>query len=213
VNCELNSDYECLVTDSVKSDSIKIAALDPVIPSFTINAYPGYVVEVGSNDTLVASVSGGAPGLAYQWVINDSVVPGAVKDTFIYNNSNLLKRTDSVSCIISSNRFCRISTSNWTYITGIDLGVQTLSQGLFFSLFPNPNNGTFTIKGHGINGNTTELDITDMYGQTVFSRTILPGTGDINLPVALPGNMPGGIYTAHYVSDAGNRVFSFIIYK
>ena len=213
VKCELLSDYNCRSRDSV-GDSVKMAVVTPVIPSFTINAYPGYELEIGANDTLIALVSGGSTDLSYQWSIGDSEIVGAIADTFVFNNSSLAHRTDSVSCIITSGRYCQISTSNWAYITVVDEAVPSLATSSGLELFPNPSAGRFIISGNldaAINTQQTMIGIRDLPGRLIYQETTSITNGKINTQVTLPENIPDGLYLMDIYLGPGKKTLPFII--
>ncbi len=66
----------------------------------------------------------------------------------------------------------------------------------YVSVFPNPNNGQFTLSGRlgsTADGSMT-VEIANMTGQLIYSHEAQQQNGIINIPIALPGNIPPGIY-------------------
>lgn len=64
------------------------------------------------------------------------------------------------------------------------------------ALFPNPNNGSFTLQGKLNNTNDDiQLSVLNSVGQVVFNTNVQSNNGNINEQVQLPANTPSGIYT------------------
>src|SRR5690606_158490 len=60
------------------------------------------------------------------------------------------------------------------------------------SLFPNPNNGSFTIRAEAISLNGCSISVSDMLGQTVYLVEDVQ-TGENDLRLSIDG-LPPGIY-------------------
>ncbi len=72
---------------------------------------------------------------------------------------------------------------------------------LFF-IYPNPNNGTFTIHFNGLENQTNRIEIYNTIGQTVFSQDFIT-TGNTLQNINLPA-IPTGIYSVKVI--AGNTI-------
>jgi hypothetical protein len=68
-----------------------------------------------------------------------------------------------------------------------------LIEEIFFTLFPNPNDGNFTIKGNTLADQTINMAITDALGKTLYKDQVTTFrkhfTKTISLPIALPTGM------------------------
>ena len=80
-------------------------------------------------------------------------------------------------------------------------------------LVPNPNNGSFTVKG--TLGTTVDqeatIEITNMLGQNVYSGKVTALGGNIDQHIQLGGNLPNGMYLLNLRAGADNMVFHFVI--
>lgn len=74
-------------------------------------------------------------------------------------------------------------------------------------LHPNPNNGKFYLKGDIAGNNSTELEIINAVGQTMFKKKVTAKAGLINESIDLAGNLAGGVYTLR-LSDGRNIKFT-----
>jgi len=69
-----------------------------------------------------------------------------------------------------------------------------------FSVYPNPNNGEFTVKFHGASGNVG-LQVFDIRGRSVFNTTY-DSAGEFNQTINL-GNVQSGMYLLNVNTGAG----------
>ena len=78
-----------------------------------------------------------------------------------------------------------------------------------FSIYPNPNNGQFTLEGNTqSNGNYT-ISITDVLGRSIYSTLIAPQNNHINL--VINQNLAHGIYIVQLLGEGENVVQRFEI--
>ena len=105
------------------------------------------------------------------------------------------------------------STWNSTTITICEqetipvLAVEQFNLETTFSVYPNPNNGEFTIKFSGASGNV-DLQVYDIRGRSVFNKNYTE-TGDFNQNINL-GNVQSGMYILN-VNDGSKTVTKKII--
>ncbi len=83
------------------------------------------------------------------------------------------------------------------------------------SILPNPNNGTFTIKGKLANSQEEEvsLKITDMLGQVIYNTAVRIQEGLIREQVKLNSNLANGMYILNVKSGNENMIFHFVVEK
>ncbi|WP_431132649.1 T9SS type A sorting domain-containing protein [Psychroserpens mesophilus] len=77
-----------------------------------------------------------------------------------------------------------------------------------FAIFPNPNNGEFTIKLNSNSGSDIKVDVLDIRGRRIFNN-VYTNTGDFNETVNL-SNVQSGMYLVT-VNDGNNKVTKRII--
>jgi uncharacterized repeat protein (TIGR01451 family) len=99
-------------------------------------------------------------------------------------------------------------------VTAVTL-VQSITGTQGISIYPNPNNGEFVIKGAtGANGNEKmTVEITNMPGQAVYKNSFIAANGLINERVKIPYPLPAGMYLLTLRSETENKVLHFMIEK
>jgi hypothetical protein len=200
--------------DKQMNDSALIFIDTLVPPTVSITHSPA-TMRVGKWDTLTAHVSGvpGGTTLSYQWVNNETYVAGATSniyaDNSFYNN-------DSITVLVTSSSFCgRIITPKSIILTIVDDGVQQIGFASNLKLIPNPNNGTFTVKGNvaGLNDGAVTLEVTNMLGQVIYNREAQINAGELNEQLMLGNNLANGMYLLNVRSGSAQKVFHFVIEK
>jgi len=83
-----------------------------------------------------------------------------------------------------------------------------------FMIVPNPNTGTFTIKGIFSNMpdlKSVAMHIIDMFGKDVYTNVLpINNNGEVDSKVSLP-NMPNGVYFVKIYGEKCNTTLRFII--
>lgn len=139
-------------------------------------------VTVNTANTPTISDLGGlllsSPGETYQWYLNGTLIPGANQQEYLPSEEGIytVEITDANGCSALSDEF--------PYIT-IGIGNNGI-ESIFFSAFPNPNNGFFTIL---CSENIQRVMIYNSLGELVNMETT-NNTGtrlDINLSDAAAG--------------------------
>ncbi len=205
---ELTSNELCALPPVV-TDYAAMTVIPPVIPSVTISAYPGTHIAKGERVTFTAQVTKGGTDPYFEWFVNGIRVPGVMSQTFI---TSKLSNKDSVTCIVTRNDACAMTSFNSVYVTvGLDV-TQVTSTAMDVSVMPNPNNGTFIIKGSlGVTGNTEVfLEMTNMLGQVVYKNKVIATDGIINEQVWL-SNMATGLYILNVRTANENKAVHVIV--
>lgn len=74
-------------------------------------------------------------------------------------------------------------------------------------LYPNPNNGSFTLKGNGYKSSKIELQIVNVFGQIVYEQQVLTNHQNISESISLAKSLPSGMYTLYLIDgDDKDRV-------
>ena len=203
------------------------AAPAVVAKNVVLNIWPlgGPIVEItcaqpdtssylGQVYTFYSTVTFGGPSPTYQWYINNAPVAGATAPVF---TTHMYLENDTIYCVVNGNSPCDtgsfIGTSNTKVIHGQGyLSVGSMSQGNDLSLFPNPNNGSFTLSGRINVGtdNEVNLEVTDMLGRTVYTGKTMPSNGSIKADIKL-NNEAAGSYLLRVQTETGSQAFHFVI--
>ena len=209
--CEMHSNYACPLANPVPSDNNINMIVPPIYaPAVTIAAYPGTRILAGETVTLVADVAFSGLYLSYQWKINNSPVPGATSDTFI---SSTFNNFDTVSCFVTGMSTCgsSVRSSQVLIIDTIQLGIQAEGNMTDIRLLPNPNNGTFAVKGTFGTINEVTMVITDMLGQVVYRGVASVRNGRIDEEIRLGSTIANGMYLLEVTSGTTNKFLYFAV--
>ncbi len=211
VYCVLHSNYNCRLIDTAVSNTINMTVDVSSAPTVTLSATNGGSAAPGVQIVLTATVSGGGPSPTYQWFVNGLAVAGA---TFPVYASSYFSDLDDVSCVVTSSGPCSGATGNahkTIHIWAVGVN-QVTANSMDIKLVPNPNKGTFSIKGNlgiVIDEDVT-FEITDMIGQLVYTGKVVARNGEIDEHFRL-SNLANGMYILNLRSGAGNKVFHVVI--
>ena len=111
-----------------------------------------------------------------------------------------------------NNNVIRAISSGNIQINGVK---PVRAPGTDMGLFPNPNNGVFTIRGTlgSVSSESVLLEVTDMVGQVVYRNTVTAPSGNISSLITLDNGLPGGMYLLHVTGGAAAAVIRFAIAK
>jgi hypothetical protein len=214
VYCMLTSNYHCRLANTATSSHFNMNVDVPATPVVSITALPGANIAAGEIVTLVANITNAGPTPTIQWLVNGVVVPGANKTSFV---SGSFANLDSITCQVLSSGGCSglLGFNSITlHIAGVGVKPVTLS-GSDLMLVPNPNNGTFTLKGAiAAQTNAQEdltLEVVNMLGQVIYNQKVAVNNGEINERIQLSNALANGMYILNLHSGTENKVFHFVI--
>jgi hypothetical protein len=138
---------------------------------------------VSNNGNTLTTVS----GFLYQWYFNGSLIPNATAQflTASQNGFYSVKITDINGCFSISDPF-NFSTTGIENHTGIDN----------LQLYPNPNNGNFTIQFFESDAHLLSMQLVDVLGRVVYAQNRRMEAG-LNMFTVNVNTVPGGIYFLH----------------
>ncbi len=208
----MNSNYRCRLANSASSTHITMQVDVPVVPVVSITANPGVNIAAGQPLMLTASTTNAGPSPTFQWFVNGVAVTGATTPTFA---SNTFVNGDSVSCVVTSSGGCDgvVGAGSVTvHVSGVGVA-QVTSGNSDVKLIPNPNKGTFTVKGNL--GITTDeevtIEVTNLLGQVIYNGKVMTRNGDINEKVALSKSLANGMYMLTLRSENVSKVFHIVV--
>ncbi len=211
--CRMVSNYACRLVDTATSPALTITVDTNVINSVTIIAnHPGAAPGMPLTFTAIAPHAGSSA--SYQWYVNGVPVAGATSST--YTTSTLING-QVVTCGVTSSEICAapataISGGITALITNSVNSVAGNSNN--FTLMPNPNNGTFTIKGTlYTNDADINVKVTDMLGQVVYTTVAKVNNNNVNETISLQQSLASGVYMVNITSSTGNEVFHVVVSK
>ncbi len=206
ISCVLTSNIACPDKPHDTSNIIVVTVLNntPVV-SITSTATS---VLVGSTVTLTGYASG--PSIVgYVWYVNGVVVPGATTTTLVLSG---LTHSDTVRMEVLSTGICAsLGVSNTIIVHVGTVVVNTVPEFSAIEMFPNPNNGSFAIKGQldNIADGQASVQVTNAIGQVVYISEATIANGQLDKSVDM-SNVPAGIYLLRLNKDGASKVFKFV---
>ncbi len=210
--CRMISNYFCRTGDTAWSSPLTVTVDTNVVNTVTVTA-DHTVAAPGTPITFTATAPNGGTGAVYQWYINGVPVAGVTTSTY---TSTTLTSSDVVTCRVTSSLICAspataISSGVTVNVTN---GVANLSGADQFLLMPNPNNGTFTIKGALVTSDDElTIKVTNMLGQVVYRRNASINNGSVNETITLNQSVAAGVYMVNITSTGVNAVFHVVVNK
>jgi Zn-dependent metalloprotease len=159
-----------------------------IIPKGTLNLASG-------SSTNLSATSG--DDYTYQWLLDDVLINSAT-DT-VYKAGSSGKYT-----LVVSNGLCT-DTSDATILNFVDQ--------MLLALVPNPNNGTFAIKGrlqHALDGTASVL-ISNMLGQSVYSSEVPVVKGIMDAQFTLTHYLAKAMYLVKVTAGEEKFVFHLMV--
>ncbi len=205
----------CALHDTVIDTVVLNIYPNNVTPVITImTTSPGPITSIGQVVTFFSSVTYGGTVQTFQWYLNGNPIPGATNSSY----STAIYAQDTFWCVVNGNPPCSTTfpvppgTSNKIVIQDF-LGVHAVINGNNeLTLFPNPNNGSFTLSGKLADnaGNNVSYEVTNMLGQKIYTGSSTPQNGMIKAEISLNDVAPGS-YLMRVNTGTGNETFHFVI--
>ncbi len=215
ISCELTSNAACRTTDTA-SDDVTLTVNPIVDPIVNIVSVPATRIDyAGELVTFYSEVTFGGSAPTYQWFLNNNLVPGATNSSYATN----VYSTDTVICQVVSNGHCANTTptsSNLLVILGNNStavnDIHNSTTG--FNLYPNPNNGIFTLSGTlpATENEEVTLSVYDIIGKLIYTTKTTAQNGKINQQLNIE-NMPTGRYMLHLDAKNTEKTIQFTITK
>ena len=205
----------CIITGSVAcpdkpydtSNVITVTVLNNT-PVANITASPDTFITAGATVTLHA-YSTGTSIVGYVWYVNNVPVVGASSSTLVLTG---ITHNDTIRYEVLSNAVCaNIGVSN-TIVIHLNTAVGNTSPEFSnIDLFPNPNNGSFTVKGtlENVTDGVATLEVTNAIGQLVHTQLANIVNRQLEQSVKV-SDMPTGIYLLRISKDGAAKTFRFM---
>lgn len=194
---------------SIVSIPIPVTVNPYLPPQVTISADPSTPLWQGLLVTFTATPAdaGNAPG--YQWKRNGQDVSGATGPTW---SATTLNDNDVIACEITSDYLCPsvpTGISNQLKVKVLT-SVANLDKNADVTLFPNPNSGSFVLKGN-IKSAKVDIEVLNAIGQVVYRETATTNNGKLQQEIRL-AELADGIYMVriHGESEEASIRFKLI---
>lgn len=203
------SNAPCTTVPTANS-TVSMLVDDLYVPVVTISA-SATTIQPGETVTLKATATDAGPSPSYQWYKNNDLIAGANTSTYI---SDKFADNDSVTCVVTSSGFCAYSSFNSVKFSVKGTGIRELTSGGNIGIIPNPNNGSFVVRGTFADAAIEHLtlQVTNVLGQVVYSRDVKVTNGSIDEQVTLP-DAASGAYVLGLVTDNDRAAYHVVISK
>ena len=160
--------------------------------NLTINTVDNTTTNI--NDSITAN----ATGATYQWLDCDNsfaIISGATNQLFVATaNGNYAVQVTQNGCV---------DTSACVQVTGVGIDEENANNSIF--VYPNPNNGLFTVKMMSNKNQTVDLSIINITGETI-------GNWKLKNQLAIDlSNYAKGIYFLQLVTEKGKATKKIVI--
>ncbi len=189
---------------SSKTDTIHVIVNPGVVPSVNITSMP-LVPLVSYSDTFTAHVTNGGSLTTYQWYNNGFPIGGATANTIIFTMDNGIQ----LCVVIHSNALCASPDTASSCVEPESVNNITASNGSL-DVYPNPNTGSFTIRGKMANGNIADIEVINVIGQPLFDDNVVIQNGEFEKKIFM-GNAATGIYFIRVKTENWNEVIRFSV--
>ena len=172
------------------------AAVSAVIPVNVIKNPVAHIVADGptifcAGGSVTLTANAGA-GLSYQWYSGSGIIAGATDITYVATSTSVY------TCLVTKIASGCSKVSNVIYVSvPCKMGDELNTNELSFTIYPNPNTGTFTISAtldsSGDAAESSEIKIYNCFGQLIYSHQYNFSDGIINEKIHVE-NISTGIY-------------------
>jgi len=211
IYCIMTSNYECRTANTVTSNKLTMTVTEPATPTVAISANPGTQISAGQSVTFTAVVTNGGSSPSYQWSVNGAAISGATTASFV---STEIAHNDEVSCSIVSSGTCGGVVASGSVVMKVNsVSVADVAgSSMQVQLMPNPNKGTFTVKGTlSIMSGEATIEVTNMLGQIVYRSKATVRNSSIEERITLDNTLANGMYLLHVRSGDNSKVFHFVM--
>ena len=187
VTCILTSNATCASPASVTSTGITMV-VNPTPATPTIS-------QVGSTLTS-SSVTGN------QWYLNGVIIPGATSQNYTFT-------ANGTYTVVVTTGPCSSAVSAPVVIT--TTGIADNNNSYLLSIYPNPNDGNFTISFNVAVKGTYKLELTNALGQLIFKDELKDYSGAYNKQLSVV-DYGKGVYTITLMNEKNEVVKRIIVY-
>ena len=136
------------------------------------------------------SLLSGTGPIAFSWNFGDGTLTADSQNVSHTFQIPLGGTTDTITLIVSDS----CGSDTLTRVITIPMGIENIQSSMYVSVYPNPNQGSFTIGVNSISSTSLTAEVTDMLGRNIYKQNIHTGENKFDL------SLTSGVYTVK-VSD------------
>lgn len=193
------------------SNTITMTVNPTTAPSVAIVAHPGTVLN--SSQIVWFTVTSNTPNITYQWRRNGVNIPGA--NGMVFTDLDPTDG-DSISLYVTTTDSCRIPDTAVSNVIGLQVGVGVPEVKDLFSevnIVPNPNNGTFVIKGMLANRSDiseVQVEVVNAVGVVIYKDKAAVRNNELNTRIELGDRANNGLHMVRISADGNTQVLRFV---
>lgn len=209
VTLSMTSNAPCRLATTVTSNSVRVRAYEQFMPVVNLAISGKGRVYNGEMAQITATAINAGPSPEYRWLINSLPVPGVTSSTLF---TNKLKTGDSVTCIVTGTAPCGLDGANSIKVTAY-VGIDGVVSGNALRVLPNPNAGTFALRGtvEGAVDGVVSMTVSNVLGQEVYRNTVSAKDGNIYTLITLDAHLADGMYLLNVTTSTGANVFQVML--
>lgn len=208
-SCVLTNGTTCATATSDTSSNISMTALPYLTPTVSISANPSTPLSPYQLVTFTATATNAGNEPKYQWRVNGKDVVGATSFTW---GTYIINDHDTVTVVVTSNYLCPQPDTASSNAIGVSVltSVDDVNNLSGIGMYPNPNNGNFTISGTLKSGKELSIEVLNTIGQIVFADKTLVINNALNKQVNLSG-IANGVYILRLKAGGETRNIRFTL--
>lgn len=210
VYCVMTEYTQCSASFKDTSSTIIMTVLPWETPTVAITSTSdtiksGGFIAFGATNTF----GGNAP--QYQWKLNGTNIGGAISAVW---SANTLADNDEVCVEMTSSYKCpspaTVQSNCINVIVRNPADVNDINNTATYTLYPNPNDGKFILKGKTNSTEPVLIKVINSIGAVVYQEMATPRLGILNTEINLD-NIASGIYFVRMQSASSIDVISFTV--
>lgn len=210
IRCDMTENTKCSVPYKDASNEITMTILPWLAPTVSITANPTTPLKENQYVTFTATPVNAGVFPTYQWKRNGQNIIGATGSTW---SANTLSDNDNITVVLTSSYQCPqpLTASSNSITVTILTGVNDIDGITGLTLYPNPNNGSFIIKGIATLYSQEEIsmEVINSVGQVMHHNVIKPQERNWQQEITL--DAPAGVYMLQLQTANGTQNIKFNI--
>jgi len=167
-----------------------------LIPEVTITADPDSIISYWMTVIFTAHPQNAGTNPIFSWYLNSQLIIGATSPTYTTTSGQLITG-DKIYAEINSTDKCasvKLAKSNTITMTVYSGLNDHSNKKPFFTLYPNPNNGIFSIQGMNYIESEYKIEVMDVGGRVLYSTELFLDKGKFNALIDVPMKLNAGLY-------------------